>query len=107
MLQRPDSQLRPVRHPELPENAIEIFLNSSFGQMQLVGNFFVQLSLADQCNYLPLAEAQTRIKIFSLVFTGAPAVCTDLTSPTTAEIISATKAATKNVRRRNFKSGHK
>jgi hypothetical protein len=107
MLQRPDSKFRPVRHSELPKNAIEIFLNSSFGQMQFVGNFLVQLRLADQCNYLPLAKTQTRIEILSLIFPWAPAIGADFPSSTTAEIVSATKAATKYVHRRNFKSGHK
>ena len=87
----PNRQFRAVRGPYLPEDPIQIFLNRAFSEMQLVGNFLVELCLTNQIYHLSLTEAQRGTKRFLDVL-GGGAARTNSFAALATEFTSASKA---------------
>ena len=92
MGQRPNRQLRTIARSELPENAVQILLDRTFGQMQFVRNLLVRFGLRHKLHYLLLPEAQLWVErtAFGLRH---PARLTNPAAPVTPKLSTASKTA--------------
>lgn len=99
--QGPDGKLGAIRQTQLAENAIEVLFDGAFGQMQLVGDFFVQLGLRDQVYnlFLPKTELRTKALLSGL---REPASGTNSVATILAELVPAAETISKGVDCRKF-----
>jgi len=99
--QRPDGKLRPIRQTQLAEDAIQVLFDGAFCQMQLVGDFFVQLGLRDQVHNLFLPKTELRAEAL-LSRLREPASRTNSVATILAELVPAAETISKGVDCRKF-----
>ena len=87
----PHSQFGSIAGPHFAKDPVQVFLDGSFREVQLVGNFLVELGFTDELDNLPLAKAERRIERLLDVLRGG-AVRTDSFAALPTEFPSASKA---------------
>lgn len=55
----PNSQLSTIGGAHFAEDAVQIFLDGAFGEVQLVSNLLVELGFAYKIDDLPLSKAES------------------------------------------------
>jgi len=87
----PNGQFGTVGDANFAEDPVQVFLDSTFCEVQLVRNFLVELGLADEMDNLPLSEAELWIERLLDVL-GGRAGRTDSFAALTTELTPASKA---------------
>ena len=95
----PDRQFRPVGNAKLSEDPVQVLLNGTFGQMQLVGDLLILLCFTYEIHDLALAKTEGRIQR-PLEFFGFAATGTNPVPSRGLKLLSASKAVSEVVKRR-------
>jgi len=93
IFQSPNGELGSIGGAEFPEDPVQVLLDRSLGQVELVSNLFVKLCLRDKVDNLSLTKTQLGIQRFLPSRRRDTARGTDSVSVFAAEVPSATEAA--------------
>ena len=87
---RPDGKFGAIASPHFAENPVQIFLDGSFREVELVCNFLVELGLADEIHNLPLSETEHGVEgLFDIL--GRRTIRADSFAALTSEFLATAK----------------
>jgi hypothetical protein len=95
-----------VLYPGFPENAVHVFLNRPFRQMQFVRNFFIELCLPHKGDNLLVANAKAAVYCYSFTGLGFAARGTNPVPRGNPEFFAAPEAVPDGNCRRKFDHPH-